>query len=399
MLKSFKIWAMLIGLLCLTACHHDEPELKKSRRTVILYMMAENGMSQFASDDIREIIKGAGDIPLDCNFVVYLDKTSLPQCFTYGAQTGESLWKTYPEHDSCDSTTFRNTLADIIKAYPAESYGLILWSHGSGWIPAPAKASAKGQHKTIGIDNNLNSPFLDEGSELEIPSLRGALESLGVEWEYIFFDACFMQCVEVDYELRNVCRSVVASPAEMPGDGAPYHLMMKDFFREDKPAEHIAETYHEAYKDHYQGGVVISASCSSEMDGLARTMRPFVTRLFANHRQYDMTGVQEYCPFKQETRWKPEYLDLASTMNQLLASPVDYASLMAQLDKAYPVHLYSNFWMSVFYYSGRAYITDPEHIASVSMFFPHEKYDFKGYNEYLHRYQWYHASGFDQTGW
>lgn len=397
-------------LLCLmgivtVGCHEDDPEPqpKKSRRTVIVYMAAENSLACYKEGDLREMLNAKDSIPLDCNLVVYVDDTHMPSIYTYSAMTGEELWKTLPEQDSCDSLVFRNTLADIVTNFAAEHYGLVMWSHGSGWIPAPKRgARENGPHKTIGIDNNFNS-LSNTGSELDIPVMRRMLEQLGVHWDYIFFDACFMQCIEVDYELRKLCDYVIASPAEIPGDGAPYHLIMSSLFKDKNAVEDICRIYFKENEGKEMSGVktglIISASRSSEMENMALTMKGYITTLFANKRQFDAKDVQVYCHYVYNSVWKPEYYDLGSAMNLLLSSPADYQALKAQLDKAYPVNLHSQFWVSEFYNHYQGYVTDAEHLASVSMFIPHEKYDMVDYNAHLHSFQWYHAAGWDQTGW
>ncbi len=251
-------------------------------------MAAENSLASYTDSDMREMLTGISSIPLDCNLVVYMDDTTMPCIYTFGAQTGKELWETLPEQNSCDSLTFQKTLDKIIKDFPAEHYGLVMWSHGSGWIPSVSRAPQhNGPHKTIGIDNNFNS-CSDMGSELDIPVMRRMLEKLGVHWDYIFFDACFMQCVEVDYELRNVCDYVIGSPAEIPGEGAPYHLIMSSLFADNNAAESICRTY---YADNENivydytfsklyGGISISAAKTSEMPKLAETMKQYITKLF-----------------------------------------------------------------------------------------------------------------------
>lgn len=404
----------LTGLL-LCACTHDEPEPSKepgnskARRTVIVYMVAENSLNNYTGGDLREMLQGKGDIPLDCNLVVYLDDSNMPAIYTFSAQTGKALWKTCPEQNSCDGAVFKSTLQDIITKYPAESYGLIMWSHGSGWLPQirsdrnaqipSAMAAVPSQHRTIGVDNNLGNNS-DKGSELEIPEMRRRLEELGITWDFIFFDACFMQCVEVDYELRNVCRHVVASPAEIPGDGAPYDLIMSSLFSDAPDAtSRLAQIYLDDNKDtiysgSVKGGLVISVSQSSEMENLARTMSSFIPVLYQDQKQYSLHGAQFYCDIN---RWPVEYFDLGSAMNLLLASPSDYEVFLRQLHLAYPTRLFTPYWLSNYYNYDQGVITDAEHCACVSMFFPNSKYT--SYNARLQDYQWYEAAGWDKTGW
>jgi len=391
---------LLSGLL-LCACHHHEELDKKARRTVIAYIVAENSLDSFIGEDLREMLSAKDSIPLDCNFVVYLDNTSMPTLYTYST-AGKTLIKTYPEQDSCDSLTFRNTLAEIIEAYPAEEYALIMWSHGSGWIPCPKTSSAKGPRKTIGVDSNNNTTS-NTGTELEIPVMRRMLEDLNVHWNYIFFDACFMQGVEVDYELRNLCDYIIASPAEIPGEGAPYNLVMKSFFKEKGAAESIANIYHQANINKTygstKGGLIISVAQTNKMEALANHMKPLVIKLFSNKQEYSLSKAQAYCNYNAWSVWKPEYHDLGSAMNQLLNSPVEYQQLVQQLQQTYPVNLHTDYWLSEFFSNYQGVVYDVEHLASVSMFFPHSKYEQVNYNNRLHDYQWYKAAGWDQTGW
>ncbi len=406
MQRHWKIFLLLFAIIGLCSCNHDDPEPvpTKKKKTVIVYMVAENSLSSFLDSDIREMVSAKDSIPLDCNLVLYVDAPQMPVCYTIDRQTGKSEWKTYPEQDSCDSLVFRNTLADIINEFPAEQYGLIMWSHGSGWIPSPAHQYAQKaqQRRTIGIDNNSNNST-NTGTELEIPAMRHMLDDLGVRWDYIFFDACFMQCVEVDYELRGVCDQIVASPAEIPGEGAPYHLIMSSMFK-DNAAEEIAQIYYQSninksYSGGTMGGLIISVSKSNEMEHLAETMKPYIISLFSDTREYDMKGIQVYCKYTLTSSWKPEYYDLGSAMNQLLSSPADYEVIKAQLDRSYPVNLHTKFWLSQFFTYQQGVISDEEHLASVSIFLPHSKYDSMHYPEALQDYEWYHAAGWDQTGW
>lgn len=395
-------------ILALCSCHHNEPDpdSRKARKTVIMYMVAENSLSSFLNSDLYEILAAKDSIPLDCNLVVYVDGLQMPVCYTYSRQTGKSEWKTYPEQDSCDSLVFRNTLADIISHFPAKNYGLIMWSHGSGWLPDPSHvydSSNQSPRRTIGIDNNTNATT-NKGSELEIPVMKRMLEQLGVQWEYIFFDACFMQCVEVDYELRNVCDHVIASPAEIPGEGAPYHLIMSSLFKDTDAPASIAKIYYEnniekTYSGGVKGGLIISVSNSNEMDNLAALMKGHITTLFADKREFNLYNTQYYCKYNIYSVWKPEYYDLGSAMNQLLTSPVDYQALVNQLNQTYPVNLHTQYWLSEFFTGQQGIVFDSDHLASVSIFLPHSKYASKPYTQALHDYEWYHAAGWDETGW
>ena len=165
-----------------------------------------------------------------------------------------------------------HTLTELTKAFPSKHYGLVLWSHASGWIP---------KRKAFGIDNNKNSNYSNSGTELEIPALRGILEQLP-HLDFILSDACLMQTVEVAHELRQVTDYLIGSPSEIPGEGAPYDRIMLPMMRGN--ATEIAEQYYQYFTD--RQGVALSVVDCRQMDNLAIATAPLdrkSTRLNSSH--------------------------------------------------------------------------------------------------------------------
>lgn len=56
---------------------------------------------------------------------------------------GSKRLKQYPEQNSASPKVFRQVLEEIIGNYPAASYGLIVLSHASGWLPSGTLASPR----------------------------------------------------------------------------------------------------------------------------------------------------------------------------------------------------------------------------------------------------------------
>lgn len=59
---------------------------------------------------------------------------------------------------------------------------------------------------------------------MNIEDLKLVLQN-APHFDFIMFDACFMQSVEVAYELRDCCDYYIGFPAENPGPGAAYDRM------------------------------------------------------------------------------------------------------------------------------------------------------------------------------
>lgn len=387
--KRYFLPFLYIVVLLLTSCH-DKIEVQ-DRRTVIVYMMGENSLARYAQSDISEMISASSRIPKDCNLVIYLDDTAEPAIYTIDAKKGKRMWKQLPEHDSCDSTTFQKNIQEILRNFPAEHYGLVLWSHGSGWLPR--------SHKTIGVDNNQNTTA-NRGSELEIPPLSRALEHCGVHWDYILMDACFMQSAEVVYELRNLTDWTIGSPAEIPAAGAPYDLIMDGLMQADPKA--IVENYYANYQ--YYVGVAISAVQCRCMQELADATSQLIRPVFANRWEADTKDIQHHCIYHTwnshgQDIWTPEYLDAGSAMAQLV-SQEDYDQWCQVANKTVPYRMTTDIWTTD-YPGFDAYMADREHWLGLSMFIPAGKYDADGltFNADFRQTRWYQAAGWDTTGW
>lgn len=359
----------------------DSPTpLAPAHRNVIVYMMAENSLSQYAQKDINEMVEAADCIPTDCNVVIYLDDVKSPRIYTLNRQQGLSEYITLPEQCSTNATTFQDNMDFIRRKCPAEHYGLVMWSHGSGWIPA--------QKKTVGIDNMQNKDNLDNGTELDICDMKRAIRNVGLHFDWILFDVCFMQCVESDYELRDVADYIIASPAELPGDGAPYDKIMTAMMADEGAAKGIADTYFDSYKD--GAGLVISVVRTAELENLLKATSAILPDFYVTAAGINTEGIQKYCTFAYGTQWKPEYHDMGSMMNRM-ASTEEYYNWTAQLNRTVVVNHHTSKWATSYRSFGfEAKMTDESHIANLSIFIPNKKYEgTTDYNIIIKETEWY----------
>ena len=376
-----------LALTCLSCRHegNDLPEpVAEAERTVIVYVAAANSLSSYAVTDSLEMARAAGTIPADCNLVLYMDRDELPTITWMTRKHGVRLWRKYPHNqDSADPLTMQRTLEEMVRAFPARHYGLVLWSHASGWIP---------RRKTFGIDNNCNSAYSNSGSQMEIPTLRGVLEHLP-RLDFILFDACMMQSVEVAHELRNTADWLIGSPSEIPGNGAPYDLIMPAMMRGEATA--VAEEYYR----HYSGGrgVALSVVDCHRMDSLALLTAPLVDSLWAGKASVSCEGVQRYTTFDNSLH-RPEAQDIRGMMRALLPDSL-FHPWESMLLRTVVWHKATPYWDSV--YSGYEHrnLTDSAHYSGLSMFVPQQKYDSYGWNTAFRQTSWYQAAGWKGTGW
>lgn len=410
-MTTFARMKRLCTYLCLlllplgwTACSDDdetEPEstpVESYSKVVIAYMMAENSLNNHSPLDVEEMKQGASSIPADCRLVVFLDNTALPRLLEFGPQGMRTLATLSTDVCSTDSAQMDGILTAIRQRYPAQTYGLILWSHGSGWIPQHAESAASGapKRRTIGIDNNQNT-LSNTGREMNIGTLRHVLEH-HPKMEFIFFDACYMQGIETAYELKDVTDYLIGSPAETPGRGAPYDDLMPALFDRPLQPERFLEIIYNEYAN--SSGVLLSAVRCDELEALAAATQPHVQALFAGRTEVSTTGVQAYGVYRRETFYRPEFFDMNDFMYRHL-EPDDYEAWKVQFDRAVCARKATVKWpSSIPPYYFTPILTNPERYGGLSLFVPAEKYNTNGgWNDDFRHMAWYDAAGWAFTGW
>ena len=252
---KFKLITLFI-ILCLgfTSCSENETPEPRTTRTILVYMMANNSLNSFASKNIESMIEGATSKNLNGgNLIVYYAPAgSPPELLRIKEENGvvkKIHLKDYEKQNSADPDVMRSVIGEVVSQYPADSYGLVYWSHADGWIPYPVPSASTrwiGQDTGEGQDNRMNiSDFVD------------VLDDGVPHFDFIMFDACFMMSVEVAYEVRNYTDYYIGSPTENPGPGAPYDKVVPYMFKPGAAAQ-MAEAYFNHYKDNYKAGEGIS---------------------------------------------------------------------------------------------------------------------------------------------
>lgn len=370
-----------------------QSEVAKGNRTVLVYMVAENSLAGFASQDIAEMKEGLKSVDVTRNnLLVYLDDYSTPRLIRLGkdkkGQVVEETLVKYNEQNSVDVSVMRNVLQTAFKYYPAQNYGIVFWSHGEGWVPSPSTSSTRW--------------FGQDGSDyMDISDLHEALQ-VAPHFDYLFFDACFMESVEVAYELRDCGDYLIGSPTEIPGPGAPYQEVVPAMFAEgDDVSVKIADAYYSYYNNRYNGGkkisnenwtggVSIGVTKSSALVKLAEaTARIIPAYIIAG----DYINTSEILCYDQRNKTR-YYYDLDELIHSL-ATEEEYRNWKAVFDEAvvawkYTEANYSGFSGGMFSLKGAA---------GLSTYIPHGKYDSTVNAFYRESCDWYKVAGWNKTGW
>ena len=403
-MSSFRTYrylsALLLTALTLVSCHPYQPiEEKKLQRTVLVYIVAENSLSygDFHKADMAELDAAVGDIPTDCRLVVYVDDDSYPYIYQLqrdkdGNAVHRMLRQYEEERESTSKTQLAEVMSLVTALFPSEEYGFIYWSHGSAWLPAS---------RTIGIDNGKNT-YSNQGSKMEIEDLAEVLTAFP-KLEFLMFDACFMQAIEVDWTLRNVANYIIASPAEIPGPGAPYHKIMAPMFAETCDVEGIIDEYYHCYYDSaayvYEGatntyGTLLSVVKTDALTELRAITEEMLDKYVSPDIEENLTTVQRYNPVTSNLR--PEYYDMNGYMKHLISKAVDFAKWQKAFDNAVPYRRTMGRWYSS--YSNRMETVNRADYGGVSMFVPQKYTAFTNTLDWFRDTSWY-KDCWVSTGW
>lgn len=292
MTQLFKITVRMAfaGILCaLWGCGNDDAdsptpppvpddpadiEEQTTRRTVLVYMVADNslGRSGFDEDDLEEM--RITDIPADCRLLVYHNRRGTaqgeaPRLLEITSE-GDKVLKTYPDDPdiySTDEARMVEVLDDVEAAAPAtEPLGLMLWSHGSGW---QTEQEARPVKRSFGNDR---------GRKMAVPTLAKALAS-HAPLAFLYFDCCHMTCVEVAYELRRHTPVIMGSLSELPAEGTRYDLVLPKLFAGDyEGATRTTFSYFDTKEDSEARTCTMSLIRTAPLDHLAAATRDVLSQ-------------------------------------------------------------------------------------------------------------------------
>jgi len=218
--------------------------------TFMVYLAADNNLDRAAMEDVDEMeMVGSSK---DVRIVVLIDR--------WNAQAGPSNWTTakraillkkpgagaqslYDPAVSEDigevNTGDPQTLVEFVKwgatVCPSRKRALIIWNHGGGWrsfndeFAGSSRSPQDLRNLSWSPTPGIRAVCFDAGSSddaLYTKELRNALETCGVTFDIVAFDACLMGMLEVAYELKDITPYVVASEENVATDGFNYTTLL-----------------------------------------------------------------------------------------------------------------------------------------------------------------------------
>ena len=421
---------LLVVMAGLSSCNKDDESETtnptpwkdgKAQRTVMVYMAGENNLTvyngnRFLDSDYQELIEGSRQLTDDQRLLVFVDslnsKSDVGTPFIVELHDGE----VYPvkqydkEFYSSHPDMFREAITTMMDYAPADDYGLVLWGHASGWAVDTDTIAASRPNRAYGVDTGVDGSLGPE-KWMNITQMAQALDSLP-KLKFIFADCCNMMCAEVGCELRFATDYLIGSPAEIPGDGAPYDRIVPYLYKDSAELyKGIIDTYFNYYMEAFKGDY--------QLDGYSVPLSVIDTRHIKDLADKTRDVLQTFVPTY------PEQVNLSSNtglvyywyygapvmydMRAVLKTyaPADaFAQWEAVCQQAVPYHRMSMKWMTIYPLlesSFSSFLEDESLNVCVSMFVPqnsnaYQSGDFR-FNATCAHYEWNRIIDWARFGW
>lgn len=216
------ILAVVLSAVLFSSCINEEyegPDPDLPVRTILVWLGGDNNLSDETGRKIDALRQGWTYTGNKC--LIYQDSRDGARLLRLrgGCRTTPTPYveivREYGAENSALPATFARVLREVADEYPADSYGLIFFSHASGWLPAGTLQNPQKQRKrsrSIGVDDGGTGR-----AEMEIAEFAAAIPD-GM-FDFIVFETCLTAGVEVAYELRGKSDYMLASAAEIVSPG------------------------------------------------------------------------------------------------------------------------------------------------------------------------------------
>lgn len=343
--------------------------IPNERRVFIMFSFGYNNLSYDLYEDIEDMIQG--DLPeygYRENVVLVLrhgtsksynySQPSAPVLTHIYSKGEEIIYDTLKVYSDTTVAARKSVVNDVLniakKRFPAKHYGMLISSHATGWAPQgycyspPDKSS--GTIFSLNADQyegpakyHDESPLLKSvgshynGSparsiEIEIPDLADAIP---MHLDYILFDACFMGCVEVAYELKEKCDKICFSQTEVLSGGMDYDTLLSVLFDKDGVDLTVcAENYFNMYKNQtasFMRSATVSVVDCQKLEPLAQIVAKNSDAIRSLSESNERRNVQGYFQ-PRYSRYHGIFFDLEDILNKSNISDHDMEELQEALN-------------------------------------------------------------------
>lgn len=345
----------------LLSCKKLETVTMSKDLSMFAFILADNDLDDHAEYIEYDLIRGLRECPVGTELFLYIDRQneqpSLRHLFLLeSGQVGVKTIAQYDEQCSTSPQVFREVLNTMISQSSGRRYGLIYWSHGSGWMPglSPDKTSLRNT-RALGTDGIYS---------MDIDDMDNILSGNRTPY-FTVLDACFMGAIEVAYSLRNSTEYLIASSAETLGAGFSYHLMLPELVNGSREslARSLDKYLDYCYTDYYGDGTISGMASLIDCSQVENLASAFKSVLEHSKDIIDKDSIQAF-----DCSYPHIYYDLDDYVHSITDDSLSLASFENQLKKTV-IHKVST--PSVFTQtSGRDSMLAINHFSGLSTYIP-----------------------------
>lgn len=331
----------IAAMLCGCMKEPDRSAYPKEEFVMVYYCAGFNNLASDIKHNL-DVLKG-GNIPFknskhilltfthfsrsDTNFTDLTESHLVRITKDFGKVETDTLLTIDKTRFASDPDVVHEVLAKVGQLYPNAHYGLVVSSHGTGWLPAGKYSSSNviqfsGKKRPAELPlyrYNESGPRVKTfGAEVEMVNgqkisremtIQDMAAAIPIHLDYLLFDACLMGGIEVAYEFKDVADKVAFSPTEVLVDGFDYSDVST--LISDTPD---IEAFCKKYFDYYDSGpgdrsATITVVKTDGLDALATVSK----RLFGTYRSaiYSLntfSDVQRY--YRADHHWFFDFRDI-----------------------------------------------------------------------------------------
>lgn len=349
-------------VLTLSSCNKGSyeplPEPSEVRRVLMMYLCGYNNLSSDIYENIQELCttlpdertglfykvvifshltKPAGFSRDDYDYVTPCNPVLIDAYKDKFGRTVMDTVKIYPaDMISGSAEAVREVMSDIRELFPAREYGMIMSSHGTGWLPnwyydkngdddwlmfAPAPGSGSPRESGMPLSSYahpLDGPrvksmmaqgYRKNGQlgtyEVEI---RDFAACLPYHLNFLVLDMCLMGGIEVAYELAGKVDYLAFSPTEVLSQGFRYDTAVDRLLLSAKPdVAGFCDDYFHKYADVGRSATISLIDCN-KLENLASVCNSLFAKYQTAMMQINPRNVQGY--FRSSKHWFYDLRDI-----------------------------------------------------------------------------------------
>lgn len=249
-----QVWTAAAMLFAMS-CSHDSFEPQAiANKTILVYIAGDNNLVGYVDINLEGMCQAMNaDLSSGYNLIAFIDRVGRHSSLvniTNGRLDTIKVWSQNLQSSSPDVLSM--VINTVVGQFPAQSYGLMFWGHGTGWLPYqvhtrvdPRRLQSAGRQQDVQVlqtQPDVPVPFVDTRASC-VDTGNGKYEWMNTSqiaeaipdglFDFILFDQCFMSGVEIAYDLRDKADWMIGSAVEIMAEGYPYASVMQSLFYGD----------------------------------------------------------------------------------------------------------------------------------------------------------------------